>query len=165
MNANPGQRPLYLWASLTLRLTPPEKFYTSDASSASRSALDRYSRCLALSPRSALHSQYGTASSAQPAARSWRRLRAVEPVGAWLRPHCSQSNEVLKVHLPLVVPSDGTAWLRMTDEDGGVPFRAGEPIIFDDTFEHEVWNNSTTQARTTLMLVIGHPVLTGCVSA
>ena len=89
------------------------------------------------------------------------RFSTVEP-GGRLRSHCSSSNEVLKVHLPLRVPEDGTAWLRLDGEDHA--FRAGEPMLFDDTFEHEVWNDSPTQARTTLMLIIAHPALTDCFS-
>ena len=56
--------------------------------------------------------------------------------GARLRPHCGPTNVRLRVHVGLEV--EAGARLRVGNEtrawvDGGV-------LIFDDSFEHEVWS-------------------------
>jgi aspartyl/asparaginyl beta-hydroxylase (cupin superfamily) len=71
-------------------------------------------------------------------------------------PHCGVSNVRLVVHLPLVVPP-------------GCGFRVGNDVreweegrawVFDDTIEHEAWNDSE-RLRAILMFDIWHPHLTG----
>jgi aspartyl/asparaginyl beta-hydroxylase (cupin superfamily) len=71
-------------------------------------------------------------------------------------PHCGVSNVRLVTHLPLVVPP-------------GCGFRVGNDVrewvegkawVFDDTIEHEAWNNSE-QLRAILMFDIWHPQLSG----
>jgi aspartyl/asparaginyl beta-hydroxylase (cupin superfamily) len=71
-------------------------------------------------------------------------------------PHCGVSNARLVVHLPLVVPP-------------GCGFRVGNDVrhweegkawVFDDTIEHEAWNDSE-HLRAILMFDIWHPHLTG----
>lgn len=71
-------------------------------------------------------------------------------------PHCGVSNARLVVHLPLVVPpgcgfrvgNDVRAW------------EEGKAWVFDDTIEHEAWNDSD-HLRAILMFDIWHPQLTG----
>jgi hypothetical protein len=53
-------------------------------------------------------------------------------------PHTGVSNARLVVHLPLIVP-DGCAF-RVGGETR--PWREGEAWVFDDTIEHEAWNDS-----------------------
>jgi aspartate beta-hydroxylase len=45
-------------------------------------------------------------------------------------------------------------------EVGGelVRWRVGEPVFFDDTFEHHVWNR-TNQERVVLLFDVWHPEL------
>jgi len=71
-------------------------------------------------------------------------------------PHCGVSNVRLVTHLPLVVPP-------------GCGFRVGNDVraweegrawVFDDTIEHEAWNDSD-QMRAIFMFDIWHPHLTG----
>lgn len=71
-------------------------------------------------------------------------------------PHCGVSNARLVTHVPLVVPP-------------GCGFRVGNDIrtweegkawVFDDTIEHEAWNDSDLP-RAILMFDIWHPHLTG----
>jgi aspartyl/asparaginyl beta-hydroxylase (cupin superfamily) len=71
-------------------------------------------------------------------------------------PHCGVSNVRLVVHLPLVVPP-------------GCGFRVGNDVrhweegkawVFDDTIEHEAWNDSE-HLRAILMFDIWHPHLSG----
>jgi aspartyl/asparaginyl beta-hydroxylase (cupin superfamily) len=76
--------------------------------------------------------------------------------GTRIPPHCGVSNVRLVTHLPLVVPP-------------GCGFRVGNDVrewvegkawVFDDTIEHEAWNDSS-QLRAILMFDIWHPQLTG----
>jgi aspartate beta-hydroxylase len=53
-------------------------------------------------------------------------------------PHTGVTNARLIVHLPLIVP-DGCGF-RVADETR--EWRVGEAFMFDDTLEHEAWNDS-----------------------
>ncbi len=53
-------------------------------------------------------------------------------------PHTGVANTRLVVHLPLIVP-DGCGF-RVGNETR--PWREGEAWVFDDTIEHEAWNDS-----------------------
>jgi aspartyl/asparaginyl beta-hydroxylase (cupin superfamily) len=101
-----------------------------------------------------------------------------ELAGAHLLPHCGSTNARLTAHLPLIVP-DGCE-IRVGDEvrqyregeprlpDGssarprsspralGSP-RVGELLIFDDSYEHEVWNRHPTDVRVVLLIRFWHP--------
>ncbi|MGI9169235.1 MAG: aspartyl/asparaginyl beta-hydroxylase domain-containing protein [Caulobacteraceae bacterium] len=69
-------------------------------------------------------------------------------------PHTGSANTRLIVHLPLVLP--GPAAFRV----GNVtrPWRMGEAWLFDDTIEHEAWNDADA-ARAILILDIWNPLL------
>jgi aspartyl/asparaginyl beta-hydroxylase (cupin superfamily) len=75
--------------------------------------------------------------------------------GTHVRPHFGPHNARLRCHLGLVVP-DGCA-LRVGAQTGG--WTQGKAIVFDDSYEHEVWNRSD-QYRLVLILDIWHPGLT-----
>jgi len=116
----------------------------------------------------------GGAVNAQAAARCPRTLEALgaapqcESPGrtpsvlfSLLRPgtripaHNGQINARLICHLPLIVPP-GCA-LRVGNEVRS--WVEGEALIFDDTMEHEAWNNSD-QLRVVLLFEIWRPELT-----
>ena len=69
-------------------------------------------------------------------------------------PHTGVANTRLVVHLPLIVP--GGCGFRV----GGTtrPWRVGEAFAFDDTIEHEAWNDSD-EPRTVLICDIWRPDL------
>jgi len=69
-------------------------------------------------------------------------------------PHTGSSNTRLIVHLPLVLP--GPARFRV----GNVtrPWRMGEAWVFDDTIEHEAWNDADAP-RSILILDVWNPFL------
>jgi len=71
---------------------------------------------------------------------------ALEP-GTHIRAHVGYSDEVLRCHLGLIVPEG--AVIRVSDEIR--PWQNGKCLIFDDTFEHEVWNRSD---KTRVVLLI-----------
>jgi aspartate beta-hydroxylase len=75
--------------------------------------------------------------------------------GAHIKPHCGPSNTRLTCHLGLVVP-DGAS-IRVGTET--VRWQEGKCLVFDDSFEHEVWNRSD-ERRMVLLIQFWHPDLT-----
>ena len=76
--------------------------------------------------------------------------------GTRLSAHCGPTNARLRAHLGLVVP-EGDICIRCGDEP---PRRwaEGEVLLFDDSFEHEVWN-LTDAPRLVLIVDLWHPQL------
>ena len=70
-------------------------------------------------------------------------------------PHTGSDNVRATVHLPLIVP-DGCG-LRVGSETR-IP-AAGKAWVFDDTIEHEAWNDSG-EPRAVLIFDIWNPLLT-----
>jgi len=64
-----------------------------------------------------------------------------------IKPHVGWAKSVYRLHLGLVVPPG--CRLRVDDETRY--WQEGEALIFDDTVEHEAWNDSN-KTRITLML-------------
>ncbi len=69
-------------------------------------------------------------------------------------PHTGVSNTRLVVHLPLILPPD--CRFRVGNETRA--WRGGEAWVFDDTIEHEAWNDSD-RPRTLLIFDIWSPFL------
>jgi aspartate beta-hydroxylase len=69
-------------------------------------------------------------------------------------PHVGVSNVRLVTHLPLVVPPQ--CGFRVGNETR--EWEVGKAWVFDDTIEHEAWNDSD-QLRTVLIFDIWHPDL------
>jgi aspartate beta-hydroxylase len=69
-------------------------------------------------------------------------------------PHTGVSNTRLVVHLALVIPPE--CGFRVGNETRA--WRAGEAFVFDDTMEHEAWNESD-RTRTVLIFDIWSPFL------
>jgi aspartyl/asparaginyl beta-hydroxylase (cupin superfamily) len=68
--------------------------------------------------------------------------------------HTGSSNARLIVHLPLILPPD--CRFRVGNETR--EWRMGEAWVFDDSIEHEAWNDSG-QARTILIFDVWNPLL------
>jgi ornithine lipid ester-linked acyl 2-hydroxylase len=64
----------------------------------------------------------------------------LEP-GTHIKPHVGYSKAVYRSHLGLVVPKD--CWLRVGLEKK--TWQEGKVLVFDDTTEHEVRNDSASQ--------------------
>lgn len=69
-------------------------------------------------------------------------------------PHTGSTNARLVVHLPLILP--GPAGFRVGNECR--EWRLGEAWAFDDTIEHEAWNDSD-ETRVILIFDIWNPLL------
>ena len=74
--------------------------------------------------------------------------------GAHLRPHCSVDNLRVRIHLGISVP-DGCS-LRVGSETRA--WEEGKCLVFEDSFEHEVWNRSESR-RIVLIVDLWHPDL------
>lgn len=70
-------------------------------------------------------------------------------------PHEGYTRMVLRCHLPLIVPPGDQCSLRVGDESR--VWKEKELLIFDDSFEHEAWNNSD-EDRVVLMFDIPNPL-------
>lgn len=70
--------------------------------------------------------------------------------------HRGVTKGLLRAHLPLIVPSDAES-CRMRIADETVQWREGRIEIFDDTFPHEV-RNDTDEARVVLLLDVDRPM-------
>jgi aspartyl/asparaginyl beta-hydroxylase (cupin superfamily) len=70
-------------------------------------------------------------------------------------PHTGSTNARLTVHLPLILP--GSCRFRVGGETR--EWRAGEAWVFDDTLEHEAWNDADAP-RAILIFDVWNPQLT-----
>jgi hypothetical protein len=70
-------------------------------------------------------------------------------------PHSSVTNARLVVHLPLIAPDN----CRFRVGNAMREWKYGKAWVFDDTLEHEAWNDSD-QVRVILMIDIWNPHLT-----
>jgi beta-hydroxylase len=68
--------------------------------------------------------------------------------------HKGFSKMILRAHLPLIVPKGDTCAIRVGDETH--IWKEGELVIFDDSFDHEAWNDSD-DFRVILMIDIPNP--------
>jgi ornithine lipid ester-linked acyl 2-hydroxylase len=77
--------------------------------------------------------------------------------GTHVPSHKGVTSGLINVHLSLIVPPPdlGRCELRVADEIRR--WRAGEFIIFDETYEHEAWNE-TAEPRVVLLLQVLRPM-------
>ena len=75
--------------------------------------------------------------------------------GKRLPPHRGPYRGVMRYHLPLLVPQHGPCGIRVGDQTA--TFEEGVGIMFDDTYEHEAWND-TKETRVVLFLDITRPM-------
>lgn len=72
--------------------------------------------------------------------------------------HHGPTNKKLRCHLPLVVPPGDSCRLRVGSET--VLVQEGQCFVFDDSFEHEAWNDDASRSRIVLIVDVWHPDLT-----
>ena len=88
--------------------------------------------------------------------------------GTHVHPHSGISNDKLRVHLGLDVPItlNGTdvankSISRLRVKDEYITWKNGEMVIWDDSFDHEVWHyHPLNHSRLILIFDILHPDLT-----
>lgn len=72
--------------------------------------------------------------------------------GTHIKPHHGLLNTRLICHIPLIIPENCA--LRVGNETRA--WKEGEALIFDDSIEHEAWNNSD-QTRVVLLFEVWRP--------
>jgi len=83
------------------------------------------------------------------------QISAIEP-GGRIKPHYGPVNGILVGHLALQIP-EGNCKIRVGDTE--CFWAQGQCLVFDDTFEHEVWN-LTDETRYVVLFNLWHPDLT-----
>ncbi|KAG7399243.1 hypothetical protein PHYBOEH_009282 [Phytophthora boehmeriae] len=76
--------------------------------------------------------------------------------GTHVKKHHGPTNKKLRCHLPLVVPR-GKCRLRAGNEV--IHVQEGKCFVFDDSFEHEAWNDDDAHSRIVLIIDVWHPDL------
>ncbi|XP_048214821.1 aspartyl/asparaginyl beta-hydroxylase isoform X1 [Perognathus longimembris pacificus] len=76
--------------------------------------------------------------------------------GTHVWPHTGPTNCRLRMHLGLVIPKEGCK-IRCANETKS--WEEGKVLIFDDSFEHEVWQDAST-FRLIFIVDVWHPELT-----
>jgi aspartyl/asparaginyl beta-hydroxylase (cupin superfamily) len=75
--------------------------------------------------------------------------------GTHIPEHRGVTKGLITCHLGLIVPRDGD--VRMRVHDRIVRWAEGETLVFDDTYQHEVWNE-TTGTRVVLLIQFQRPL-------
>ncbi|QDX26561.1 aspartyl/asparaginyl beta-hydroxylase domain-containing protein [Sphingomonas suaedae] len=75
--------------------------------------------------------------------------------GTHIPPHRGVTKGLLTCHLGLIVPRDGDVRMRVGDRV--VRWAEGETLLFDDTWDHEVWND-TGGTRVVLLIQLRRPL-------
>lgn len=76
--------------------------------------------------------------------------------GYHIRAHKGVSKGILRVHLGLIIPKNAEK-CRIRIGDAIKVWRPGEIFVFDDTYEHEVWND-TKEERVILLFDFDRPM-------
>ncbi len=75
--------------------------------------------------------------------------------GTHIPDHRGVTKGLITCHLGLIVPRDGD--VRMRVHDRIVRWAEGETLVFDDTYQHEVWNE-TAGTRVVLLIQFERPL-------
>ncbi len=75
--------------------------------------------------------------------------------GTHIPPHRGVTKGLVTCHLGLVIPRDGDVRMRL--EDRVLRWAEGETLVFDDTYDHEVWND-TSGTRVVLLIQTKRPL-------
>lgn len=75
--------------------------------------------------------------------------------GTHIPAHRGVTKALITCHLGLIVPTDGDVRMRVGDRV--VRWAEGETLVFDDTYDHEVWND-TDHTRVVLLIQFRRPL-------
>lgn len=75
--------------------------------------------------------------------------------GTHIPAHRGVTKGLITCHLGLIVPRDGDVRMRVNDRI--VRWAEGETLVFDDTYDHEVWND-TQGTRVVLLIQFERPL-------
>ena len=80
--------------------------------------------------------------------------------GAHIPPHRGVTKRIVNCHLALMVPRQASQpedRCRMLVDDQVVTWEPGKCVVFDDTYQHAVWN-PTQEMRVVLLLQVKRPI-------
>ena len=83
-------------------------------------------------------------------------MYSVMTSGAHVLRHKGVTKAMLTLHIGLMIPRDATR-CRMDVDGHEVVWREGKPMVFDDTYPHEVWND-TAESRVILLIQFLRPL-------
>jgi ornithine lipid ester-linked acyl 2-hydroxylase len=75
--------------------------------------------------------------------------------GTHIPKHRGVTKSLLTCHLGLIVPETGDARMRIADRL--VRWKEGDTLVFDDTHDHEVWNDAR-ETRVVLLIQFARPL-------
>ena len=75
--------------------------------------------------------------------------------GTHIPAHRGVTKGLITCHLGLIVPRDGNVRMRVGDRV--VRWAEGETLVFDDTYDHEVWNDAAN-TRVVLLIQVRRPL-------
>lgn len=75
--------------------------------------------------------------------------------GAYIPRHQGVTKAILTCHLGLQTPTSGRCEMEVHDQM--LQWRDGRALVFDDTYEHEVWND-TDEVRVVLLIQFRRPI-------
>jgi len=75
--------------------------------------------------------------------------------GTHIPAHRGVTKGLITCHLGLIVPRDGDVRMRVNDRI--VRWSEGQTLVFDDTYDHEVWND-TESTRVVLLIQFERPL-------
>ncbi|WP_294192444.1 aspartyl/asparaginyl beta-hydroxylase domain-containing protein [uncultured Sphingomonas sp.] len=75
--------------------------------------------------------------------------------GTHIPAHRGVTKGLITCHLGLIVPRDGDVRMRVNDRV--VRWSEGQTLVFDDTYDHEVWND-TESTRVVLLIQFERPL-------
>jgi beta-hydroxylase len=75
--------------------------------------------------------------------------------GTHIPAHRGVTKGLITCHLGLIVPRDGDVRMRVADRV--MRWSEGETLVFDDTYDHEVWND-TSGTRVVLLIQVRRPL-------
>ena len=83
-------------------------------------------------------------------------IYSVVAPGAHIRRHRGVNKSIMTAHIALKVPADAGR-CRMDVDGHAVVWREGEAVVIDDTYPHEVWND-TRETRVVLLIQFRRPL-------
>ena len=114
----------------------------------------KYEQSCARCPVTAKTMEYVPAAMELAMAGGGETLFSTLKPGTHLRPHCGSTNARLTCHMGIIVPAGCT--IRCGEEWRG--WKEGECIVFDDSWEHEVFHRGESD-RIVLLINFWHPDL------
>lgn len=82
---------------------------------------------------------------------------SIHAPGVHIPDHRGVTKGLLTCHLPLRVPDESSGRCTMRVHDTEYRWSEGQAMIFDDTYRHEVWND-TAEERVILLVQFGRPL-------